>query len=74
MIANKYGREFPDDLRVKILGRQEIDSATLIVETLRLGITPEEFLKKAHRMEEKEMANVKLMHGKHDSDFNVQLY
>lgn len=56
---------------MKILGRQETDSATIIVETLRLGITPEEFLEKARAMEEKEMANVKLMHGKRDFDLSL---
>lgn len=62
-IAQEHGKEFPDDLRIQILGRQEIDGATMIVETLQLNMTPEEFLKKVRAMEESEMANVKFMHG-----------
>lgn len=62
-IAQEHGKEFPDDLHIQILGRQEIDGATMIVETLQLNITPEEFLDKVRAMEESEMANVKLMHG-----------
>lgn len=42
---------------------QEIDCATLVVETLRLDVTPRAFLDKCRAMEEKEMANVKFMHG-----------
>lgn len=70
-IANEYGKEFPDDLRIEILGLQELDGATLIVNTLELDITPELFLEKAHKIEEKEMAKVELMHGDYHSDLEL---
>jgi len=42
---------------------QEIDSVTLIVNTLQLDVTPQAFLERSRAIEEKEMANVKFMHG-----------
>jgi len=62
-IANDCGKEFPDDLRLQILGKQEMDVANLIISTLQLDLTPEELLKKAHAEEEKELKNVKIMNG-----------
>lgn len=62
-IAKEYGKEFPDDLRIKILGIQEMECATLIVNTLKLNITPQALLEKSRVMEEKEMSNVKFING-----------
>lgn len=62
-IAKEYGKEFPDDLRIKILGIQEIECATLIINTLKLNLTPQALLEKARLIEEKELGNVKLFHG-----------
>jgi len=63
-IANDCGKEFPDDLRLQVLGKQEMDVANLIISTLQLNLTPEELLQKARTIEEKELKNVKLMNGK----------
>jgi len=63
-IAKDCGKEFPDDLRLQILGKQEMDVANLIVSTLQLNFTPEELLEKAAIIEENELKNVKLMNGK----------
>ncbi|KAF0747620.1 pseudouridine-5'-phosphatase-like, partial [Aphis craccivora] len=62
-IAKDYGKEFPDDLRIQILGKQEMDVAILIIDRLQLNLTPEELLKLARTEEEKELRNVQLMHG-----------
>lgn len=62
-IAKEFGKEFPDELRRKVLGIQERDCANLIINTLQLDLTVEGFLEKARVMEETEMSNVKLMHG-----------
>lgn len=64
-IAKEYGKIITDELRMKILGRQEIDSASLIVDTLQLDISPKVFLEKAHAIEVHEMKNVRLMHGEY---------
>ncbi|XP_050530790.1 pseudouridine-5'-phosphatase-like isoform X2 [Daktulosphaira vitifoliae] len=65
-IVQEFGKVFPIDLRIKILGTQELDGATLIINTLGLNITPQEFLKKVQQIEEKELPKVKLMHGVED--------
>jgi len=62
-IASDYGKEFTDNLRLQILGKQEMDVANLIINTLQLNLTPEELLQKASIEEEKELKNVKLMNG-----------
>lgn len=62
-IANDCGKEFPDDLRLQILGKQEMDVANLIISTLQLNLTPEELLQKARVIEEEELKNVQLLNG-----------
>jgi len=64
-IANGCGKVFPDDLSIQILGKQEMDVANLIINTLQLNLTPEEFLEKAHIEEEKALKNLRLMHGEY---------
>jgi len=62
-IANDCGKVFPDDLCLQILGKQEMDVANLIINTLKLNLTPEELLQKARIEEEKSLKNLKLMYG-----------
>lgn len=64
-IAKEYGKIITDELRMQILRRQEINSASLIVDTLQLDITPKVFLEKAHAIEVQEMKNVRFMHGEY---------
>lgn len=70
-IAAEYGKEFPDDLRGKLLGRQEMEVAVAIIDALKIDLTPREFLDKVYAIESKEMKNVKLMPGKNISNKNV---
>ncbi|XP_025408314.1 pseudouridine-5'-phosphatase-like [Sipha flava] len=65
-IAAEYGKEFPDDLRGKILGRQEFDVAALIIDTLKIDLTPREFLDKVNAIESEDLTKVKLMPGVED--------
>ncbi|XP_026805803.1 pseudouridine-5'-phosphatase-like [Rhopalosiphum maidis] len=65
-IAKDHGKEFPDDLRIQILGKQEMDVAIMIINTLQLNLTPEELLQQARIEEEKELQNVQLMNGARD--------
>ncbi|XP_050439382.1 pseudouridine-5'-phosphatase-like [Adelges cooleyi] len=62
-IAQEFGKEFPDELRMKVLGTQEMDGARIMVNALQLDLTPEEFLRKVQVIEEKELPKVKLMSG-----------
>jgi pseudouridine-5'-monophosphatase len=46
-IVQKYGHDFDWSIKAKMLGRDSMDSARLLVKTLDLPITPEDYL--AHR-------------------------
>ncbi|XP_025202004.1 probable pseudouridine-5'-phosphatase [Melanaphis sacchari] len=65
-IANGYGKVFPDDLSLKILGKQEMDIANYIINTLQLNLTHEELIQKVRDEEEKTLKNAKLMYGVED--------
>ncbi|XP_022176855.1 pseudouridine-5'-phosphatase-like isoform X2 [Myzus persicae] len=65
-IANNCGKVFPDDLRLQILGLQEMDVANLIIDTLQLNLTSKELLQKARIEEEKELKNIRLKFGVED--------
>ena len=43
-IVGKYGKIFDWSIKKKIIGRRSIESAKIIVESLNLPITPEEYL------------------------------
>lgn len=62
-IVNGYGKVFPDDLRLQILGKQEMDTANYIIKTLQLNLTHEELLQKFRDEEEKSLKNARLMYG-----------
>lgn len=64
-IAKEHGKEFPDDLRIKIMGTQINDAVTEIINTLKLDMTPAAFLDRVGAIEETQMANVKFMFGEY---------
>lgn len=70
-IAAEYGKVFPDNLRGKLLGRQEFDVATMIIDTLQINLTPRELLDKISAMESEELTKVQLMPGKNISNRNI---
>ncbi len=43
-IAKRYGRTFDTNAKIKIAGRPTLDSATILVDTLQLPVTPEAYL------------------------------
>lgn len=45
-VAGSYGKEYTLDVKVKILGTPEPDTAKIAVEEMQLPITPDEFLAK----------------------------
>jgi len=68
-IANDCGKVFPYDLSLQILGKQEMDVANLIINTLHLSLTPEELLEKAHIEEERSLKNLRLIYGEYKTYF-----
>ncbi|CAH1737827.1 unnamed protein product [Aphis gossypii] len=65
-IVNGYGKVFPDDLRLQVLGKQEMDTANYIIKTLQLNLTHEELLQKFRDEEKKLLKNARLMYGVED--------
>ncbi len=43
-IARRYGKTFDTNAKIKIAGRPTLDSATILVDTLKLPLTPEAYL------------------------------
>jgi hypothetical protein len=64
-IVNGYGKVFPDNLLLQILGKQEMDIANSIIYKLKLNLTHQEFLQKVRDEEEKTLKNATLMYGKY---------
>lgn len=63
-IANKFGKEYTVDVRMKILGTPEPITAKLAVDEMQLPITPEEFLKEYREMGKTYLQNPPLFDGK----------
>ena len=62
-IVQRYGSSFDWSLKKKIIGRRALESAQIIVETLDLPITAEEYLKERNEILPGRVAECKLMPG-----------
>ncbi|KAJ8918909.1 hypothetical protein NQ315_016811 [Exocentrus adspersus] len=62
-IAAMFGREYTKEVRLKILGTPEKDTARIAVTELKLPLSPEEFLKIYKEKVNKELQNPVLMPG-----------
>ncbi|KAJ8919018.1 hypothetical protein NQ315_016923 [Exocentrus adspersus] len=62
-IAAIYGKEYRKDIRVKVRGTPEEDTARIAVTEMGLPITPEEFLVIYRRKVHEELQNPNLMPG-----------
>lgn len=61
----EYGKTYPEELRLKVLGTRQQDGVRIIVDALKLPITYEEFSFKAKDLQLKAFAgHVGLMPGK----------
>lgn len=49
-IAQRYGKTFDRHTKIKIAGRPTLDSATILVDTLQLPLTPEEYLEERNEL------------------------
>lgn len=63
MIA-KYGKSYPMDLRLKVLGRTEQAAASTIVNELKLPITDVQYRKEVTELLDKMLVDVPLMDGR----------
>ncbi|KAJ8974886.1 hypothetical protein NQ317_011732 [Molorchus minor] len=62
-IAGRFGKEYTSDIKLKILGTPEKDTARLAVSEMQLPISPEEFLVDYKERVKKELQNPELMPG-----------
>ena len=62
-IVQRYGSNFDWSLKKKIMGRRALESAQIIVETLDLPITAEEYLKERNEILLGRIAECKLIPG-----------
>ncbi|XP_014254876.1 probable pseudouridine-5'-phosphatase [Cimex lectularius] len=62
-VIASFGKEYTPDLRLAVLGTKEQDTSKLIVEKLKLPVTPEEFGKLAKTEQFKVMNNIPLKPG-----------
>ena len=62
-IVQRYGNNYDWSLKKIIIGRRPIESAQIIVESLDLPITAEEYLKKRNEILSGMLAECKLMPG-----------
>ena len=49
-VAQRYGKTFNQELKMAIAGRPTLDSAKILVETLELPMTPEEYLVERNKL------------------------
>ncbi|KAG5874892.1 hypothetical protein JTB14_024318 [Gonioctena quinquepunctata] len=62
-IANEFGKEYTRELKMKVMGTPEPETARLIVTGLQLPLSPEEFLVKYEAKVREKLQNPKLMPG-----------
>lgn len=63
MIA-KYGKSYPMDLRLKVLGRTEQAAVSTIVNELKLPLSDVQYRKEVTELLDKMLVNVPLMDGR----------
>lgn len=64
-IAQSFGKSYPDELKLKILGTPEQDTARIAVAELQLPMTPDEFLDQYHVKVAEGLKNPNIMPGKY---------
>lgn len=62
-IAKSFGKEYPHDVRMKVMGTNEQMTGKIVVEDLQLPIDLDEFLRRLHKMCNKRFTNLALMPG-----------
>ncbi|XP_023024806.1 probable pseudouridine-5'-phosphatase [Leptinotarsa decemlineata] len=62
-IANEYGKDYTRQLKIKVMGTTEPETARLIVTELQLPLSPQEFLVKYERKVKEKLQHPRLMPG-----------
>lgn len=62
-IVGQYGKTFTMDIKVKQMGRKEPEAAKVVIESLDLPITVDQYLQMSHEQQEKLFPSVELLPG-----------
>lgn len=72
-VINKYGKEYPWELRMKVLGRTEQECAHILVNELKLPITNKQYQEEARTVALQLLKDATLMPGRIYSLMEVNL-
>ncbi len=64
-IAKSFGKPYPFDVRMKILGTTEQRTAEIAVNDLKLPITTNDFIKRFDKLGRERLGDVPLLRGIH---------
>ncbi|CAH1155230.1 unnamed protein product [Phaedon cochleariae] len=62
-IAKEFGKKYTKDVKIKVMGTPEPETARIIIQELELPLTPEEFLAKYEVKVREDLKSPKLMPG-----------
>lgn len=62
-IAKQFGKEYTQDVRMKVLGTPEKDTAKICITEMDLPLTSEEFIDQYHQGIQRELKNPPLLPG-----------
>lgn len=64
-MIGRYGKTYPEELQMKVIGTLELDSARIITTALNLPLTPEEFDDECKKLQRGLFHKAQLMKGNH---------
>lgn len=70
-VLKKHGKDYPADLRVKVMGTIPINTATIIIEELGMDVDPVDLLAEFHEKQIVKMENVSFLPGLNYIDFSI---
>lgn len=62
-IISRYGKKYPIELRKKILGTTELNTATVITKELNLPLTPDEYQTEVKKLQKDRLHTAEIMPG-----------
>lgn len=62
-VLKSHGKDYPNDLRVRVMGTIPINTATIIIKELGLDVKPEDLLAEFHEKQILKMENVPFLPG-----------
>jgi pseudouridine-5'-monophosphatase len=68
-IAKSHGKVYTPEIRAKVIGRVEEESAKVAVTEMNLPMSPEKFLQQYKSMAEQSLADVRVMPGRGAQNF-----